>query len=69
MIRNGGRFGMLTVIEQNGKNEKGQRLYRCRCDCGNEIMASGTALMWHVYRCCGCTDRKGNRIEKGETAE
>lgn len=50
----GKRFGKLTPIEQCGKNEKGELLYNCICDCGNKVIASSHKLKSGNTRSCGC---------------
>jgi len=30
----GNKFGKWMVIEENGRNSNGDRLYKCRCECG-----------------------------------
>lgn len=54
----GKEFGSLTVIaldvEATNKNGK-SRHYLCKCDCGNDYVACGTALRSGVTsRCFGC---------------
>lgn len=50
----GMKFNMLTVIEQAGKYRY-DYLWRCKCDCGNEIIARGTTLKQKgVPYSCGC---------------
>ena len=31
-----GKYGKLTVVEFVGKDDKNYKLYKCKCDCGNE---------------------------------
>ena len=51
----GKRFGKLTVVELLDESNKfGKRLYRCKCDCGNEtIVSSGCLINGHTSS-CGC---------------
>lgn len=53
----GQRFGRLTVIEEAGINS-GYTLWKCKCDCGNEIIARGTHLKYGNTRSCGCLHRE-----------
>ena len=54
----GKRFGRLLAIEP----VPGRRAhFRCRCDCGNEIVCYGVALRSGNKRSCGCADRVANR--------
>ena len=36
----GMRYGKLTVVERTDQREHGYCLWRCRCDCGGEILVS-----------------------------
>ena len=47
----GMRINMLTVTERVYRN--GQPLWRCVCDCGNEIFVRHTRLT-HGQKSCGC---------------
>ena len=60
----GKRFGMLTVIEQ--ASSKNHRTYwKCKCDCGNEIIACARELSCGDTNSCGCLYSKGEaQIEK-----
>lgn len=51
----GQRFGKLTVVEALKKRSKtGHKLYRCLCDCGNEIILQTNQLTTHHTSSCGC---------------
>lgn len=52
----GERFGLLTVIEPAGsvRYRRGMAVYfRCRCECGNEVLAQRSNLR-RGTRSCGC---------------
>ena len=49
-----GKYGKLTIIECVGKDEKNYKLYRCKCDCGNEVIVKGTYLSTGHTKSCGC---------------
>lgn len=54
----GQKFGKLTVLERMGKDKHGHYVWRCRCDCGNEVMAVGYAMRSGTWRSCGkCVER------------
>lgn len=53
MIRTGERFGMLVVTGDAGVQDR-RRRWRCRCDCGNECVVSGTDLSSGRRKSCGC---------------
>lgn len=67
----GQRFGKLTVIEFTGKkqqlkNNSFRKIWKLKCDCGNEIERSNTLLSrWDLNPnlckkiSCGCNVRSG----------
>lgn len=55
----GKRFQQLTVIEYAGK-KNGMHYWKCRCDCGNEIIAGQTPLQSGKTKNCGCLQRSRN---------
>lgn len=50
----GNRYGKLTVIEQVESSFRGQRRYRCICDCGSTIIAFAGNLKSGHTTSCGC---------------
>lgn len=48
----GNKYGLLTVIEYAGN-----RKWRCKCECGNEIFATGTELRKGRRTNCGCSKK------------
>lgn len=51
----GQRFGKLVVIEMLDKRSTNDRImYRCRCDCGNEVNVVGNSLTTNHTLSCGC---------------
>lgn len=83
----GRRFGRLTVIEkaESSTQPSGQKKtrWRCKCDCGNEIIVLGYSLKDGNTQSCGClniekiherrfmdlTGRKFNKLTVIERAE
>ena len=57
----GKRFGNLVVLERtdNYVSPNGVTLvrWRCRCDCGNEVVAIGSNLKWGYTHHCGCRSK------------
>lgn len=51
-VKPGNRYGLLTVIERVPGGAR--RMYRCRCDCGGEKSAAGSALTRGRVQSCGC---------------
>jgi hypothetical protein len=55
----GERFGMLTVIEEADNLYGGREAaWKCKCDCGNTIIALGSMLRRGSYKSCGCQRAK-----------
>lgn len=51
------RFGRLLVLEQlDDKN--GWTQFRCKCDCGNEKITSGSNLAYGITKSCGCLHKE-----------
>lgn len=54
------KFGKLTVIDEYGKDTHNKILYRCKCDCGNEVVVLGRCLLSGHTESCGCVHSKWN---------
>lgn len=50
----GTKFNKLTAISQNGRSLKYEVLWKCKCDCGNEITVSASNLKTGNTKSCGC---------------
>lgn len=61
----GQRFGKLVVIERAG-TQNGHILWKCKCDCGNEIVTLMNSLRGGNTISCGCFRREKMR-EKLQT--
>ena len=48
------RYGKLLVIAYDGSRENGGAKWRCKCDCGNEIIVDGYSLRSGHTKSCGC---------------
>jgi hypothetical protein len=58
----GKRFTRLTVIEKTSQRLKnGSVLWKCRCECGNEILVSTSHLNGGWVKSCGCLKREVSR--------
>lgn len=56
----GMRFGRLVAVEPtDGRGKGGETVWKCRCDCGNEITAVSTHLTHGFKKSCGCLGRPG----------
>ncbi|MCC8129087.1 MAG: transcriptional regulator [Clostridiales bacterium] len=51
------RFGMLTALEPLEERDQGRVVWRCRCDCGNEVLRYSSQLRAGVKTNCGCVPR------------
>ena len=57
----GKRFGMLTVLGRTSQNQNGCVLWRCRCDCGSEVLVTSKRLRRGTVTSCGCRRKTGFR--------
>ena len=51
-------IGRLLVIEECGRSSNGEVLWRCRCECGNEVIVRGSHLRHEDTTSCGCYRRE-----------
>ena len=51
-------LGRLLVIEECGRDARGEVLWRCRCECGNEVIVRGRHLRNEDTTSCGCYRRE-----------
>jgi hypothetical protein len=61
-------FGRLVAIEQVESDKQGQSRFRCRCDCGQEIIARAANLKNGNSRSCGCLAREAAAQRAGPLA-
>ena len=54
----GEKFNYLTVIEYVGQKNK-RTMWRCRCDCGNEVIVDTNSLKSGNTTACGCRQYLG----------
>lgn len=54
----GKKFGLWSVIKENGRNKHGQVLWECKCECGNVVNVVGSFLKRGVSQGCGCSRNK-----------
>ena len=48
------RIGKLTVLEPTEERVRSAVVWRCRCDCGNEILVESRRLKPGAIYSCGC---------------
>lgn len=67
----GRRFGRLTVLSQASKPAHvkfGGTFWRCRCDCGRELVTRGGTLTGGQSQSCGCAREEAlTRLGVGKT--
>lgn len=61
-IKIGSKIGKLTVTEATGQRRSRYVIWRCRCECGGEILADTRALQRESVKDCGC----GGRLRPGQ---
>ena len=54
----GQRFGRLLVVERLPKYKNGYTYYRCKCDCGNEIVTYSAQFVCGKTISCGCYSKE-----------
>lgn len=54
----GQTFGRLTVVERAGRTKSNNALWKCKCECGNEIVVRSTTLRNGETKSCGCFRRE-----------
>jgi hypothetical protein len=57
----GQQFGRLTVLEQAASRPGGEARWRCRCQCGNELVAFSYYLRNGLTTSCGCRQTEVTR--------
>lgn len=55
----GKRFGRLVVVELTEKRSHGHTIWRCKCDCGNEVLVDVCALRSGGTGSCKCYQKEG----------
>lgn len=54
----GQRFGRLLVLEEAGRTDNQNVLWKCKCDCGNETIVMATSLLQGKTQSCGCYNKE-----------
>ena len=62
-IKKGDHFGQWEVIEEADRNKKGNKMWRCKCSCGNIGIIPQGNLINYTSTSCGC-NRQRTMIEK-----
>lgn len=58
----GQKFGMLTVLRENGRSCNRSIMWECICDCGKKVTIDGVSLRNRHTKSCGCY----KKIKKAE---
>ena len=58
----GQTFNKLTVIERAGSDKRGEALWNCQCECGNQIIVLGSNLRTGHTTSCGCERRSRGEL-------
>lgn len=63
----GQKFGRLTALTPSGKrcDKKGSVIWKCRCECGNEVEISYNHLMYTNLKSCGCQKKEHSQKLNG----
>lgn len=54
----GQRFGRLVVLGRNGSDKWKNVTWSCKCDCGNDVVVSGSYLRNGETKSCGCLQKE-----------
>ena len=57
----GQRYGKLVVVEQ-APSKKQRTYWKCKCDCGNEVVVCARELSAGDTKSCGCLYSKGEHL-------
>lgn len=60
------RFGNFTIIDLNPNLVKGQKLYKCRCRCGNIRMVAMASLKINKHGCVKCYNNSKRKHKYGD---
>lgn len=60
--RTGQKFGRLTLIKRVENNKFNQVQWKCRCDCGKEVIVKAYSLTTGQTKSCGCLKKEQNYI-------
>lgn len=58
-------IGKLNVLKLNGTDNRRERMWLCKCECGNEVIRNGYGLRSGRTTHCGC--ERGKKISKSLT--
>jgi len=65
----GKKYGRLTVINFVGFDCNRAAIWRCKCDCGNDVIVTGSTLRGGYTKSCGCLCRENVKKRNKERAK
>lgn len=54
----GQKFNRLTVLERSFPNQNYRAMWKCKCDCGKEVIVAGILLRNGRTKSCGCLQKE-----------
>lgn len=63
----GMKYGKLTVVSKEKSDASGRAMWKCLCECGNEITAESYNLRHNRYKSCGCDKKIGHHKSHGKS--
>lgn len=65
----GKTFGMLYVVEFSHMSNHLHSHWKCKCECGKEVVVCGSNMMSGETKSCGCLIRLKNHKRRKSTFE
>jgi len=62
----GQKFNRLAVVRFVGRDDQGQSVWECICDCGNKKIAAGYNIKKGSVKSCGCLRAEKSSITAGQ---
>lgn len=59
--QHGKKYGRLTVLHVSGRDNRGNVIWKCKCDCGNISKVRSSSLNAGKTKSCGCIAREKAR--------
>ena len=57
----GKKFNRLTVLESKGSDKNGNKIWLCKCECGNEKIVTSSHIKSGHTKSCGCFGKELGR--------
>ena len=62
----GQMFDRLTVMQESGKDTRGETLWMCKCECGNIVNVLSSNLRTGHTKSCGCLKNLASNYKHGK---